>query len=808
MIKFKNSTHPRPTGGFSLIEVMVAVVILATGLLALAALQGSLTRASAEAKVRGRVAAMLTARMEELRLQSGGLADGTVTTPSTTNDCDPAAPEATDWIDCTREEANLGSLTVVQTVNMWSGASTFTQAATTDPDLAQFRRITLAASWDDAAGSPHTLTSSTDVSGLSLVTSLVQAPDSSEAGGSNPVVRQDSPVTAGVIPIALGNGQSSAASNPTPEIVGRNNNQTVVGTRYNVLTYVPDGNAAIIQRRFENDIIKCSCQYGAGGNNLPEIYRTAQWPAVWVGDRYDLAENATEVPAPGQTYASGPRSGVTQSALCQECCRDHHDSGQAGETKFDPERTGGVTKYDLNGQNQLAAVGNTTNATYVNSCRVIRVDGFWRTASDLYSRQFGLLETRPVSAVAAKSGLPTQAATDAYSLFVRDYALGYQTQVATSGTAPAGAQAMYDDAARGLNAPTVLIAAVSSSDFRYVHGRGLYIDYLEPVARQRIADVLADDGTSGRCPAALADKSECILPFLPFTTINLTEIANWLASDPNILTINSGNLLATDPSLPSGGRTVGRAIGTADNEGDIRKSNSGVAVSTAIPAAVDPTDATELGEDAQTFQVGGTVATGDSFDIQVVSGGINPYLFFSLNTNPVVTGECLKPGTGNYRCGTNATLDGTAGGSVRIDNYNSETTVDTAYTLAQVSAICTGYDAGYNSSGPATFTLAVPTFTNYAVSTASINGTAATSIGAPVLDGKKIPDNTQATGYRYESTTVAFASVPANAVVNITLQAESTVSGTLQSCTMSHANGNNKPWVVSSLVWSMPWTQE
>ena len=38
MIKFKNSTHPRPTGGFSLIEVMVAVVILATGLLALAAL--------------------------------------------------------------------------------------------------------------------------------------------------------------------------------------------------------------------------------------------------------------------------------------------------------------------------------------------------------------------------------------------------------------------------------------------------------------------------------------------------------------------------------------------------------------------------------------------------------------------------------------------------------------------------------------------------------------------------------------------------------------------------------------------------
>ena len=46
--------------GFSLIEVLIAVVILATGLLALAALQGSLTRSSAEAKTRGRVAAMGT----------------------------------------------------------------------------------------------------------------------------------------------------------------------------------------------------------------------------------------------------------------------------------------------------------------------------------------------------------------------------------------------------------------------------------------------------------------------------------------------------------------------------------------------------------------------------------------------------------------------------------------------------------------------------------------------------------------------------------------------------------------------------
>jgi len=53
--------------GFSLIEVLIAVVVLATGLLALTALQGRLAQASSEAKTRSRVAAMLASRMDELR---------------------------------------------------------------------------------------------------------------------------------------------------------------------------------------------------------------------------------------------------------------------------------------------------------------------------------------------------------------------------------------------------------------------------------------------------------------------------------------------------------------------------------------------------------------------------------------------------------------------------------------------------------------------------------------------------------------------------------------------------------------------
>src|SRR5687768_337924 len=98
----RSRAHPDASRGFSLLEVLIAVVVLSVGLLALAALQGRLTQASSEAKVRGRVAAMLSARMDALR--NGGY--GTIN-PIVFNAVDPCDGDATDWLDCARIEAGL-----------------------------------------------------------------------------------------------------------------------------------------------------------------------------------------------------------------------------------------------------------------------------------------------------------------------------------------------------------------------------------------------------------------------------------------------------------------------------------------------------------------------------------------------------------------------------------------------------------------------------------------------------------------------------------------------------------------------------
>jgi hypothetical protein len=326
-----------------------------------------------------------------------------------------------------------------------------------------------------------------------------------------------------------------------------------------------------------------------------------------------------------------------------------------------------------------------------------------------------------------------------------------------------------------------VIDPASNTDHRYLHGRALYVDYLEEEARTKLADVLADTGDGGLCPEGTAAE-DCVMPFLPFTAANLTEIARWEpVGTPGILDINSGNLLATDPALPSGGRTIGVAEGAAGNRSSIRRSNSGIAVTEVLAAVagIDPEDNDESAgavplDDTQPFEVVGP-PVGPAFDVAHAGGGTNPFVYFTLGTD--VDRECFKPADANHHC---VTAPGTVlplAGSVRIAGY---------WMKDLTAQDIVGQDCGGTT---ASATVQVPTFHDFEVTAATSDGVAGT-IDAP------------AGTFTGESTTVHFAAIAANGLVAITLaeQSGSPVLATIASCT-TNLGGTE----INNIVWNESW---
>src|SRR5580765_595142 len=89
-IKLARKTATRSQRGFSMLDVLVAIIVLATGLLALAALQGAITRNGANARARAQIAAFTESVIDRMRFAgyntvapSSTIAEGDEIDPST-----------------------------------------------------------------------------------------------------------------------------------------------------------------------------------------------------------------------------------------------------------------------------------------------------------------------------------------------------------------------------------------------------------------------------------------------------------------------------------------------------------------------------------------------------------------------------------------------------------------------------------------------------------------------------------------------------------------------------------------------------
>lgn len=666
--------------GLSLIEVLIAIVVLATGMLALAALQGAIARASADAKARTQLTAFAESTLEVARGHSfGGLTAASLSSTVSDDALEALAQRAGVEIGAISFDVDL----MVPSGTGWGAADPSDPPGANDP---QMKQVTISITWTDAQGNTHQddgdfpATVYMDmVSPLTLSENetLVDRPVNNTTPG--PVVRRVTPEGAGMIPIALGNGDETAATNPRPELVGNQQNTLVSDTRFEVLTYHEEGDSlALIQQLVETAVVGCKCQNdtdGFGNDDVGDfIGNRAFRPTYWNGNAY--AEPAM-VPASDYEPTTSPvpngngNNGFQQSELCDVCCRDHQDPSGVDGPKFDPYRAaeGGADSshvhYKLDSSNALVVAG--TGEDYIEACRVIRVNGIWRVASDLHGQHFAQLATLNLTSpnIQINGSEPSADAKTNYQQFVVNYlssryfSASATTEIAGSGVNPSSNDATAGTMDDALDSSDVALRVGSPPDQRYLHARGLYVDYLEPEAIARINQVRKTTGCS---------TVTCILPYLPFTTINATELATWVGSTSTTADTTSNAWLAVNNILASAsdygyGTLLTKGLASASSAAPssanahanyarsrMTNSNSGVAMFRAIDT--DDALAANQKSDSQTFTISGSGGSGDTVSFSVaIPGYLGATDEDSVNDPHVLLASGEGPGNG---CVSNA----------------------------------------------------------------------------------------------------------------------------------------------------------
>ena len=551
--------------GFNLMEILVAVVVFAVGMLALASLQGALTRSSAEANART-VAHNLVEEIIEDRRGFGLMgSDGT------------DMPAYLDITDSTYQQTRGGlAFTITEAVTDYYydrvNNATIDDFSTTNeldkfyPDL---KVLTVTVAWSGQATPDFVIDENTSISAANMgsgqisVSTVVKSATSSasamvQSQESNNQIAPLNPYSPGarpdVIGLALGDDRFKESLTPVPDVISRDE---LVETNFDVITYSQTGDDSVFLRQENFKSVTCECALGDGNGSMTG---TGRRPTLWAADEYEEGEWVTKT--------VGVSDNNNQSFYCDVCCRDHHDGGTGekddandeGRSLYDPWRPrGDVALGETNdyhqsgamqgnhkhyGYNQAGALieATTVGAHYEESCRMVRVDGFWRVIHDF--RQEGLN-------VFPWDYFNYDANADVYSEYVtravasmvgaigEDVEYHWQSPLDTL-PAPAAVLDAGDDLPSSTSLPTW-----QAADTQQLRSRGIYLDFMSAEVRDVLNCLSSDDNTVEDCSKGGsgvsanntieldAIGSDNYLEAIPFFDVQLTWLDRWTENPIN-----------------------------------------------------------------------------------------------------------------------------------------------------------------------------------------------------------------------------------------------------------------------------------
>jgi type II secretory pathway pseudopilin PulG len=532
-MRFNTQRH----AGFSFLELVIGLFIFSTGMLALASLQGQLTRSQADAAVRS-VATNIAE--EQIELLSGfGLID---------SDPGSSIPAYADIQDrtFTVTRGNMDYTVDIQVTDYYYDLLT-DSFNTSNPEgllVSDFKDATVSVAWgetsdfriSDTQGISATEIGSGGISLTALISSITtQGSGRSISQTENQSLLPDVSYTPGanpdIVSLQLGATRFKESTSPLPRVYRSGEK---VETRFDVITYSQTDAGALFLRREEFIGTSCECRLEAPPT---EIEQGGRLPTTWAADEYQKGELAIK--------PKGASISSQQSIFCNECCRDHHDgasvSGDVAASLYNPFRADteywgsgtfqGDHKHYGRSSTGALVLAQSPGDIYVEACRLVRVDGFMRVAQDF--RQEGR-NAFPENYLDEESevGDYSNWVTTSTNLFEDALSGDYESNPLTLPSPPLA------PASRGLPTSTTLPTSIGTQT-QQLRSRGVYIDYMRDDLRVAIdcLRLLPADGIATDCDSETIkfDKnmSKNVLEVIPFFDVQLTWLNRWTESPAN-----------------------------------------------------------------------------------------------------------------------------------------------------------------------------------------------------------------------------------------------------------------------------------
>ena len=717
------NARKRNSSGFTLIEVLIGILIFALGMMALAKLQGNLARNSGDTNARTVATNIAEEVIEEARIFGQIDYDGT-----------NAAYE--DIVDGTRTITRAGNVfTVASEVTDYyiSADGTFSTTAPPDAYNSDFKQLDLTVTWNsgdtplefqvDGTNTTSGLLGSGSIRITDVISSMTsgsggKAALGTEGGSYAPPVDYSPGANQDIISIQLGANKFKESTTPLPDVI---RTDELVETTFDVVTYSQDNEGATFLRREQFRAVSCVCTLRTADSDDEGGLR----PTIWEGFEYTEAEFVSK--------SYGESANNQQSQFCDLCCRDHHDGGSGtedvgadpGRSRYNPFRTNS-DYYDINGDHKHfnrnrdgeMILAESDGDTYVEACRMIRQDGFWRIAQNLRQE---VLNAFPADY------LDDPDEVSVYSGYVTDAVSAYEFDTDTgNGTNPTNPyEAFPPILTRPENMEPALVWPASTygnpTDMPTAGGdteqqlrtRGVYLDYMSDVLRARI-NCLDNDGAGEDCEVPDVNSA---LEIIPFYDVQLTWLARWNETPNNNPIDVTNEAIANDNGHDRGKASLQAGFGYSTVNSAVHKGNLGLTGTDPIdPWYAAETDNYNLYALAVDFSspppLSGDIVSGDilssvggvkAADVEIVATGAQcdrtltgfECVIESEATNPRLTvSNYFRPNTVLLACSEVLQPNGTehsSGDSVEQNwtrfNLPMETTLDVTIIIKENSCI-------------------------------------------------------------------------------------------------------------------------